>query len=106
RLDGFHHRARLASLDDAARVGDLDEHQVPEGVLGVIGDADLNRAVGECPHPFMRPGVLKISWNGAHDVTPTSALPLRTNGGFTTRAFRSLPRMSTCQRPPGPAGHP
>ena len=31
-------------------------------------------------------------------------LPLRTNGGFTTRALSSLPRMSTWTCSPVPAG--
>src|SRR5882762_1773586 len=107
RLDRLDHRARLARLHGTPGLGHLDEHQVPERVLGVIGNADLHRTVGEGPHPFVGAGVLKIGGNGAHDGPfdqLTSDLPKRTNGSFTTRAFRSLPRTSTCTAAPVPAG--
>src|SRR5437762_5265764 len=72
-----------------------------------ICNADRHRAVGENPHPFVGPGVLKIGGNSAHGGPfdqLTSDLPKRTNGGFTTRTFRSLPRTSTCTAAPVPAG--
>src|SRR5438045_1648910 len=40
----------------------------------------------------------------ASTFQPISDLPKRTNGGLTTRAARSLPRMSTCTASTPPAG--
>src|SRR5437660_10855537 len=78
----------------------------------MIGDADLERAVRQSAHPFVGLRVLEIGGNLAHYVflrclihcSCTRALPRRTNGGCTTRAFRSLPRMSTCTLSAAAAG--
>ena len=45
RLDGFDHGAGLARAHGAADVRNLDEHQIAERALRVIGNADLDRAV-------------------------------------------------------------
>src|SRR5271169_1201714 len=73
----------------------------------MIRDADLERTVGESTHPLMGLGVFEIRRNVAHVKSFAQVirdLPARTNGGRTTRALSSLPRMSTCTLSPVAAG--
>src|SRR5262249_40044696 len=109
-LDRLHHRAGLTGLQRAAHFGHFHKHQVAERMLGVVGNSNFNRAVGEGAQPLVSLGVLQIGGYLAHRTSPenlcylTSAWPNRTNSGFTTRAFKSLPRMSTCTCGPEAAG--
>ncbi len=49
--------------------GVLDEDHVAEQILGVVGDADADDAVGVDADPFMGLGVFQIAGN-AHCMTP------------------------------------
>src|SRR4029453_2349433 len=99
----------LHRLDDAAgfpgleRAPDrrqLDEHQVAQRGLSVVGDSHGNGGVRFGADPFVGFSVLEVLWN-VHRSLPgsdhsTSTVPLRTNGGLTTRAATSLSRIVTC----------
>src|SRR5690349_340370 len=109
-LHRFDHRERIADLQRLARLRHVDEHQVTERTLRVIGDAHFDVAVGQGAHPLVRLGVLEIGGNVAHgkcsvwNSQATRTWPLRTKGALTTRALSSLPRMSTCTVAPASRG--
>src|SRR5208283_2688348 len=99
----------LASAHEGVHLWHLHEHQIAERRLCVIGDAHLDESVRQPADPLVTSRVLQIAGNIAHsrisyDSIWTRILPLRTNGGFTTRAACGLPRMSTSTRGPVPAG--
>src|ERR1022692_1046458 len=90
-LDGFDHGAGLARDEASAHLRNFDEHQVPERLLRVIGDAHLHLSAWQPPNPLVTSRVVQITRYLAHSpisfvYTGINILPLRTNGGFTTRA--------------------
>ena len=85
--------------------GQLDEHDVAERCLRVVGDADRHGAVGlarasirGCRCSGGPRGRSCCLAPGCQRIESTSTLPLRTNGGFTTRAASALSRTATCHR--------
>src|SRR5690606_30774544 len=94
RLDRLHHGDALARAHGVARGGKLHEDHVPQLVLGVVRDADPGQPPVFQPEPLVFLGVLQflgiqrkpsLRWvYGRGRKRPS-----------TTRARRSLPRMST-----------
>src|SRR5205823_1264951 len=103
RFDRFHHGARFSRADLAADPGKLDEHEVAERLLRMIGNADGQRAVRFGTDPFVTGGVPETRRNvhGLPSVDEMRIAPLRTNGGFTTLASSALSRTSTRTLVPG-----
>ena len=58
-LHGLDHGASLAGASRRGPLGNLDEYQIAQGALRMIGDADLDGAVLPCAHPFVALGVSK-----------------------------------------------
>ncbi len=69
-LDGLDHREGVAGLQSLAGLGHLDEHEIAERTLRMVGDAHFDIAIGECAHPLVRLGVLEIGGNVAHVTSP------------------------------------
>ncbi|TLD44182.1 MAG: hypothetical protein FAZ92_03561 [Accumulibacter sp.] len=60
RLDRFDDGGFLFGREFAPRLGQLDEDEVTEQFLRMIGDADADRAVGFQADPFVAAGVLEV----------------------------------------------
>jgi hypothetical protein len=60
-LDRFDHRDGLAGGDSTAGIRQLEEDHVAEGLLGVVGDADGQAAVGLDADPFVGGGVTQVA---------------------------------------------
>src|SRR4029450_4731661 len=56
-------RARLAGPDLASCLGQLDEHEVAELRLRVVGDAYGDGAVGLAAQPLVARGVAQLRWD-------------------------------------------
>src|SRR5579864_3391339 len=67
RFDRFDHAERLARVELAARLGELEKHHVAELRLGEVGDAD-GRVLAVDRDPLMRLGVATVS----HSDSPSS----------------------------------
>src|SRR5258706_2399530 len=101
-LHRFDHADRLARGDLAPGLGRLDEHDVAELLLRMVGDADAHGAVGLAARPFVRGGVAQLL--GEVHLACLSSMrifPWRTNGAFTTRAASALSRTCTRTVSPG-----
>ena len=70
RLDGLDDRAGLAGGDATAGLGRLDEHEVAERLLGVVGDADRDGAVGLEARPLVGLEEAQVGGNVAHGRAP------------------------------------
>ena len=65
-LDGLDHGARLPGTQHAPLLWHVGENKVAERMLGVICNADLDRAVRQGAHPLVGFGVLQIGGNIVH----------------------------------------
>ena len=70
-LDRFDDGAGFTRHDPPSRLRHLDEHQVSERLLRVVGDADGDAAVGFEPRPLVGLEISKICRDLAHDVLRT-----------------------------------
>src|SRR5262249_51231673 len=100
RFDDAH---RFARVHLASHRGRLDENDVAQLFLRVVGDADGERGVAFAADPLVRFGVAQLL-RGLHALVSwisTRIFPLRTNGSFTTRAASCLSRTWTWTVEPG-----
>ena len=63
----------VARLDVGALVGELDEHDVAELGLRVIGDADADHAVAEVADPLVGVGVAQVVGDHGGSLAGASA---------------------------------
>ena len=110
-LDRFDDRAGLAGHDASAGVRRLDEHQVAERLLRVVGDADGHGAVGLEPRPLVALAgtvdrrelcswtslrQIRLKANGdravAHEGRPHHACRQQPSRGSRLRSGRRSPR--------------
>src|SRR5690606_32618793 len=59
-LGGLHLGERLAGRDRGAHVGQLHVHDVAQGVLGVVGDANPHAGPVSGTHPLVLGGVTQV----------------------------------------------
>src|SRR5262249_44862905 len=71
-LDRLDDSRSLTHCDSTACFGHLYKDEIAQGMLRVIGDSDLDRAIRQSSHPLVRLGVLEIRRNIAHRFTPFS----------------------------------
>src|SRR6185503_9576810 len=96
RLDD---REAVAALHGAARLREVDEHELAHSLLRVIGDADARGAVGQRLDPLVTLGISAIAGNVAHVLSPSlllSAARLRARLALRryARTAASRPRPS------------
>ncbi len=99
RLDGFDRAEDLAGAEGLTGFREVDERDVPEGGLRVVGDPDGGRSVRGEPDPLVVLGVMEVGGDVAHGFWVRregiiSTLHF-TKGSTAMRNGIRFPRMST-----------
>ena len=77
RLDRLDDGACTTDVERRADLRHIDENEIAEGMLSVIGDADFNAAIRQRAGPFVGFGVAQIGENLAHGGTPQRLMRAR-----------------------------